>query len=149
LSLNRLGGRDAAALVLGLASNTPLGSEVVEEIVERIGGVLLFVIGHLKALRVGAHSHLNGMTQMATKYNRYAATSIAVLVFFLCGSFRLRFPVVELRSGSAILRCGTMVVASISRAQNRVNSIAVAAVDMPCRVATDRTSGQLRPLSLR
>ena len=39
LSLNRLGGRDSSALVLGLAGNTPLGSEVVEEIVERTDGV--------------------------------------------------------------------------------------------------------------
>jgi class 3 adenylate cyclase len=43
LSLNRLRGRDAAAVVLGLAGNTPLGSEVVAEIVERTDGVPLFV----------------------------------------------------------------------------------------------------------
>jgi predicted ATPase len=50
LSLNRLGGRDAAALVLGLAGNTPLGSEVVEEIVERTDGVPLFVEELTKAV---------------------------------------------------------------------------------------------------
>jgi len=50
LSLNRLGGRDASALVLGLAGNTPLGSEVVEEIVERTDGVPLFVEELTKAV---------------------------------------------------------------------------------------------------
>jgi class 3 adenylate cyclase/tetratricopeptide (TPR) repeat protein len=50
LSLNRLGGRDAAALVLGLAGNTPLGSEVVAEIVERTDGVPLFVEELTKAV---------------------------------------------------------------------------------------------------
>jgi class 3 adenylate cyclase/tetratricopeptide (TPR) repeat protein len=50
LSLNRLGGRDAALLVLGLAGNTPLGSEVVEEIVERTDGVPLFVEELTKAV---------------------------------------------------------------------------------------------------
>ena len=50
LSLNRLGGRDTAALVLGLAGNTPLGSEVVEEIVERTDGVPLFVEELTKAV---------------------------------------------------------------------------------------------------
>jgi class 3 adenylate cyclase len=50
LSLNRLGGRDAVALVLGLAGNTPLGSEVVAEIVERTDGVPLFVEELTKAV---------------------------------------------------------------------------------------------------
>ena len=50
LSLNRLGGRDAATLALGLAGNTPLGSEVVEEIVERTDGVPLFVEELTKAV---------------------------------------------------------------------------------------------------
>jgi class 3 adenylate cyclase len=50
LSLNRLGGRDAAALVLGLAGNKLLGSEVVEEIVERTDGVPLFVEELTKAV---------------------------------------------------------------------------------------------------
>jgi predicted ATPase len=45
LALNRLGGREVAALVQGLAGNTPLGSEVVDEIVERTDGVPLFVGG--------------------------------------------------------------------------------------------------------
>ena len=43
LTLNRLGSRDAVALVKGLAGNVPLGSEVIEEIVERTDGVPLFV----------------------------------------------------------------------------------------------------------
>jgi class 3 adenylate cyclase len=50
LSLNRLGGRDAAALVLGLTGNTPLGSEVVAEIVERTDGVPLYVEELTKAV---------------------------------------------------------------------------------------------------
>jgi class 3 adenylate cyclase/predicted ATPase len=50
LSLNRLGGRDASALVRGLAGNAPLGSEVVEEIVERTDGVPLFVEELTKAV---------------------------------------------------------------------------------------------------
>jgi len=50
LSLNRLGGRDAAALVLGLAGHTSLGSGVVEEIVERTDGVPLFVEELTKAV---------------------------------------------------------------------------------------------------
>jgi class 3 adenylate cyclase len=43
LALNRLGSREAAALVKGLAGNVPLGSDVIEEIVERTDGVPLFV----------------------------------------------------------------------------------------------------------
>ena len=43
LALNRLDVRDVTALVRGLAGNTPLGSEIVEEIVERTDGVPLFV----------------------------------------------------------------------------------------------------------
>ena len=43
LAPNRLGERDVAVLVRGLAGNTPLGSEVVDEIVERTDGVPLFV----------------------------------------------------------------------------------------------------------
>jgi class 3 adenylate cyclase len=43
LALNRLGERDVTALVRGLAGNAPLGSDVVEEIVERTDGVPLFV----------------------------------------------------------------------------------------------------------
>ena len=50
LALNRLGGRDVAALVLGLAGNTPLGSEVVQEIAERTDGVPLFVEELTKAV---------------------------------------------------------------------------------------------------
>ena len=50
LALNRLDGRDVAALVLGLAGNTPLGSEVVQEIAERTDGVPLFVEELTKAL---------------------------------------------------------------------------------------------------
>jgi predicted ATPase len=43
LALNRLGERDVTALVRELAGNTPLGSEIVAEIVERTDGVPLFV----------------------------------------------------------------------------------------------------------
>src|SRR6516162_8883386 len=43
LALNRLGERDVTALVRELAGNAPLGSEIVEEIVERTDGVPLFV----------------------------------------------------------------------------------------------------------
>jgi class 3 adenylate cyclase len=43
LALNRLGERDVTALVRGLAGNALLGSEIVEEIVERTDGVPLFV----------------------------------------------------------------------------------------------------------
>jgi class 3 adenylate cyclase/tetratricopeptide (TPR) repeat protein len=50
LAPNRLGERDVAALVRGLARNTPLGSEVVEEIVERTDGVPLFVEELTKAV---------------------------------------------------------------------------------------------------
>lgn len=50
LSLNRLSGRDAAALVRGSAGNMPLGSAVVEEIVERTDGVPLFLEELTKAV---------------------------------------------------------------------------------------------------
>ena len=50
LALNRLGERDVTALVRGLAGNAPLGSEVVEEIVERTDGVPLFVEELTKAV---------------------------------------------------------------------------------------------------
>ena len=50
LALNRLGEREVAALVQGLAGNAPLGSEVVKEIVERTDGVPLFVEELTKAV---------------------------------------------------------------------------------------------------
>jgi predicted ATPase len=50
LALNRLGERDVTALVRGLAGNAPLGSEIVEEIVERTDGVPLFVEELTKAV---------------------------------------------------------------------------------------------------
>ena len=50
LALNRLGGRDVAALVNGIAGNRPLGTEVVAEIVERTDGVPLFVEELTKAV---------------------------------------------------------------------------------------------------
>jgi predicted ATPase len=50
LALNRLDGRHVASLVLGLAGNTPLGSEVVQEIAERTDGVPLFVEELTKAV---------------------------------------------------------------------------------------------------
>jgi class 3 adenylate cyclase len=50
LALNRLGERDVAALVRGLAGNAPLGGEVIEEIVERTDGVLLFIEELTKAV---------------------------------------------------------------------------------------------------
>jgi predicted ATPase/class 3 adenylate cyclase len=50
LALNRLGGRDGAALVRELAGNTALGIEIVDEIVERTDGVPLFVEELTKAV---------------------------------------------------------------------------------------------------
>jgi class 3 adenylate cyclase/tetratricopeptide (TPR) repeat protein len=50
LAINRLGERDVTALVRGLAGNAPLGSEIVEEIVERTDGVPLFVEELTKAV---------------------------------------------------------------------------------------------------
>ena len=43
LALNRLGKHDVTALVRGLSGNAPLGSDIVEEIVERTDGVPLFI----------------------------------------------------------------------------------------------------------
>jgi hypothetical protein len=43
LALSRLRKRDVTALVRELAGNAPLGSEIVEEIVERTDGVPLFI----------------------------------------------------------------------------------------------------------
>jgi class 3 adenylate cyclase/tetratricopeptide (TPR) repeat protein len=50
LALNRLGGRDVAAMIRGIAGNLALGSEVVGEIVERTDGVPLFVEELTKAV---------------------------------------------------------------------------------------------------
>jgi class 3 adenylate cyclase/predicted ATPase len=50
VALNRLGGREVGALILGIAGNAPLGSEVVAEIVERTDGVPLFVEELTKAV---------------------------------------------------------------------------------------------------
>jgi class 3 adenylate cyclase/predicted ATPase len=50
LALNRLEDRHVASLVLGLAGNTPLGSEVVQEITERTDGMPLFVEELTKAV---------------------------------------------------------------------------------------------------
>ena len=78
LALNRLGGRDVAALVNGIAGNRPLGSEVVAEIVERTDGVPLFVEELTKAVleqgqesrmaTVLAASPVPGLTVPATLY---------------------------------------------------------------------------------
>ncbi len=50
LALNRLGGRDGAALVERLAGNAGLSHEIVDEIVERADGVPLFVEELTKAV---------------------------------------------------------------------------------------------------
>jgi tetratricopeptide (TPR) repeat protein len=50
LALNQLGGRDSAVLVEGLAGNTSLSREIVDEIVERADGVPLFVEELTKAV---------------------------------------------------------------------------------------------------
>ena len=50
LALNRLGGRDGAALVEQLAGNAGLSREIVDEIVERADGVPLFVEELTKAV---------------------------------------------------------------------------------------------------
>jgi predicted ATPase len=50
LAINRLGGREVAAMVNGIAGNRPLGNEVVAEIVERTDGVPLFVEELTKAV---------------------------------------------------------------------------------------------------
>jgi class 3 adenylate cyclase len=50
LALNRLGGRDGAILVEGLAGNAGLAREIVDEIVERADGVPLFVEELTKAV---------------------------------------------------------------------------------------------------
>jgi len=58
LTLNRLGERDVTALVRGLAGNALLGSDVIEEIVERTDGVPLFVEELTKAvLERAEHDH--------------------------------------------------------------------------------------------
>jgi predicted ATPase len=54
LALNRLGHRDVMALVRELVGNAALGSEVVEEIVERTDGVPLFVEELTRAVLEGA-----------------------------------------------------------------------------------------------
>ena len=54
LALNRLGQRDVMALVRELARNAALGSEVVEEIVQRTDGVPLFVEELTRAVLEGA-----------------------------------------------------------------------------------------------
>jgi len=50
LALNRLGARDVAALVHSLAGNAPLGTEFIEEIVDRTDGVPLFIEELTKAV---------------------------------------------------------------------------------------------------
>ena len=55
LPLNRLGGRDGAALVERLAGNAGLARETVDEIVERADGVPLFVEELTKAVLESGH----------------------------------------------------------------------------------------------
>jgi class 3 adenylate cyclase/tetratricopeptide (TPR) repeat protein len=50
LALNRLAQRQVTALVLGVAGNAPLGSDIVEEIADRTDGVPLFVEELTKAV---------------------------------------------------------------------------------------------------
>jgi predicted ATPase len=60
LALNRLGGREVGALVVDIAGNAPLGTEIVAEIVERTDGVPLFVEELTKAVleQVGQEDRL-------------------------------------------------------------------------------------------
>src|SRR5204863_4996376 len=55
LALNRLGGRDGAALVERLAGNAGLSDETVDEIIERADGVPLFVEELTKAVLESAN----------------------------------------------------------------------------------------------
>jgi hypothetical protein len=50
VALNRLGERDVAVMVRELSGNAPLGSDIVEEIVERTDGVPLFIEELTKAV---------------------------------------------------------------------------------------------------
>ena len=74
LALNRLGQRQVASLVLGLAGNTPLGSEIVSEIVERTDGVPLFVEELTKAVLERA----NQDTRVATVLSASPLPALAV-----------------------------------------------------------------------
>jgi tetratricopeptide (TPR) repeat protein len=74
LALNRLDDRQVAALVAGLAGNAPLGSEVVDEIVERTDGVPLFVEELTKAVL----ERSNDEDRVAAVLSEAAVTSLSV-----------------------------------------------------------------------
>jgi class 3 adenylate cyclase len=74
LALNRLDDRQVAALVAGLAGNAPLGSEVVDEIVERTDGVPLFVEELTKAVL----ERSNDEDRVAAVLSETAAISLSV-----------------------------------------------------------------------
>ena len=58
MALNRLGGREVAALVQGIAGNAGLANDLVDEIVERTDGVPLFIEELTKAvLEQGDHEN--------------------------------------------------------------------------------------------
>jgi len=74
LALSRLDNRQVAALVEGLAGNAPLGSEVVDEIVERTDGVPLFVEELTKAVL----ERSNDEDRVAAVLSETAVTSLSV-----------------------------------------------------------------------
>ncbi len=74
LTLNRLDDRQVAALIEGLAGNAPLGSEVVNEIVERTDGVPLFVEELTKAVL----ERSNDEDRVAAVLSETAVTSLSV-----------------------------------------------------------------------
>jgi predicted ATPase len=78
LALNRLGGREGAALVERLAGDTGLARDIVDEIVQRADGVPLFVEELTKAVletndRVLAASALPELAIPATLHFRPSA----------------------------------------------------------------------------
>jgi class 3 adenylate cyclase/predicted ATPase len=74
LGLNRLDHRQVAALVEGLAGNQPLGSEVIDEIVERTDGVPLFVEELTKAVLERSHDE----DRVGAVLSETAVTSLSV-----------------------------------------------------------------------
>jgi predicted ATPase len=73
VALTRLGGRDVAALIQGIAGNMPLGSDVMAEIVDRTDGIPLFVEELTKAV-----VEQDQMNRMATLLSATPAPAAAV-----------------------------------------------------------------------
>jgi class 3 adenylate cyclase/predicted ATPase len=73
MALNRLSSRDARKMIAGVAAHTAIASEKVEAVVERTGGVPLFVEELTRAVLEGSNEDIGGQEIPATLHDSLMA----------------------------------------------------------------------------